>query len=69
MSQRGKGAIPTSSSLRSDDLVCCTFAGNGEVDFNEFLVLMKKQMKNMDPEDELKELFQVFDMNSDGKIR
>ena len=39
------------------------------MDFDEFLVLMKKQMKNMDPEDELKELFQVFDMNSDGKIR
>ena len=39
------------------------------MDFNEFLILMKKQMKNMDPEDELRELFQVFDMNSDGKIR
>ncbi|CAB4013129.1 calmodulin 12 [Paramuricea clavata] len=42
--------------------------GNGEVDFEEFLSLMKKQMKDMDPEAELRELFQVFDMNSDGKI-
>lgn len=43
--------------------------GNGEVDFNEFLTMMKEQMKKMDPEDELRELFQVFDMNSDGLIR
>jgi Ca2+-binding EF-hand superfamily protein len=49
--------------------LCFTSAGNGEVDFEEFLSLMKKQMKDMDPEAELRELFQVFDMNSDGKIR
>ena len=42
--------------------------GNGEVDFEEFLTLMKKQIKNMDPEDELRELFQIYDINSDGLI-
>jgi calmodulin len=45
------------------------FPGNGEVDFEEFLTLMKKQIKHMDPEDELKELFQIYDINSDGLIR
>ena len=54
---------------QSCKLYLLSFIGNGEVDFQEFLTLMKKQMRKIDPEDELKELFQVFDMNSDGKIR
>lgn len=46
-----------------------SLTGNGEVDFEEFLTLMKRQMKNMNPDDELRETFKVFDRNGDGKIR
>ncbi|KAG8261336.1 hypothetical protein J6590_075192 [Homalodisca vitripennis] len=40
--------------------------GNGTIEFNEFLQMMSKKMK--DGEDELKEAFKVFDLNNDGLI-
>jgi calmodulin len=43
--------------------------GNGEVDFEEFLVMMKNQMQNRDADAEMKEAFRVFDRNGDGSIR
>ena len=43
--------------------------GNGEVDFDEFLLMMKKQMQARDSESEMREAFRVFDKNGDGQIR
>ena len=42
------------------------------MDFDEFLLMMKKQMYSQDAnaaEDEMKEAFRVFDRNGDGMIR
>ena len=43
--------------------------GNGEVEFDEFIILMVQQLKkeNM-AEEELVEVFKVFDKNGDGAI-
>jgi len=42
--------------------------GNGTIEFNEFLLMMSKKMKETDKEEELKEAFRVFDRNGDGFI-
>lgn len=42
--------------------------GNGTIEFNEFLQMMSKKMKDGDSEDELREAFRVFDKNNDGLI-
>jgi len=42
--------------------------GNGEIDFTEFLQLMAKRMTDIDPQEELKEAFRVFDVDGDGYI-
>lgn len=42
--------------------------GNGEIDFSEFVQMMKTQMKNRDTNKELMEAFQVFDCNRNGRI-
>nr|CDS30599.1 calmodulin [Hymenolepis microstoma] len=42
--------------------------GNGAIDWNEFLKLMEKKLQDCEPERELKEAFQVFDMDGDGYI-
>ena len=42
-------------------------AGNGSVDFDEFLKMMSNKMSS-NPEIELREVFDVFDTNSDGLI-
>ena len=39
------------------------------MDFNEFLLMMKKQMQARDVETEMREAFRVFDRNGDGHIR
>lgn len=41
--------------------------GDGEIDFEEFLVLMTSHIAN-DPDKELREAFRVFDTNGDGSI-
>lgn len=43
--------------------------GNGEVDFDEFLLMMKKQIQARDVDSEMREAFRVFDRNGDGQIR
>ena len=45
------------------------YLGNGEVDFEEFLLMMKKQMMSRDVDSEMREAFRVFDRNGDGQIR
>jgi len=42
--------------------------GNGTIEFNEFLHMMSKKMKETDKEEELREAFRVFDRNGDGFI-
>ena len=44
-----------------------TIIGNGEIDFPEFLTMMAKKHQ-VDPEQELREAFRVFDKNGDGFI-
>ena len=43
-------------------------SGNGIIDFMEFLHLMANQMKGIDTEEELREMFKVFDMDGNGFI-
>lgn len=42
--------------------------GNGTIDFQEFLTLMARKMKESDTEYELIETFKVFDRDGDGFI-
>jgi len=42
--------------------------GNGEIDFAEFVQMMKTQLQNRDINQELMEAFQVFDCNKNGRI-
>jgi hypothetical protein len=37
------------------------FAGNGTIDFPEFLTMMARKMKDTDSEEEIREAFRVFD--------
>lgn len=42
--------------------------GNGILDFDEFLQMMAKKMKDTDGEEELREAFRVFDKDGNGFI-
>ncbi|KAK2175563.1 hypothetical protein NP493_726g01026 [Ridgeia piscesae] len=42
--------------------------GNGEIDFEEFLGMMTKRMREADSEEEIKEAFVVFDRDGDGYL-
>lgn len=42
--------------------------GNGTIDFDEFLQMMAKKMKDTDSEEELKSAFKVFDRDNTGFI-
>lgn len=42
--------------------------GDGEIDFEEFLILMSTKKKNEDPDKELMDAFKVFDADSSGTI-
>lgn len=42
--------------------------GNGEIDFNEFLVLMASKMRDNDSEEEMIEAFKIFDKDGNGYI-
>lgn len=50
------------------DLNLSSFTGNGEIDFEEFLQMMSKKIKETDTEEEIKDAFRVFDKNGDGMI-
>lgn len=43
-------------------------AGNGTIDFEEFLNMMAKKVKETDSEDELREAFRVFDKDGNGFV-
>ena len=42
------------------------FEGNGTIDFEEFLHMMARKMKDTDSEEELREAFRVFDKDGNG---
>ncbi|CDW91107.1 calmodulin [Stylonychia lemnae] len=42
--------------------------GNKEIDFDEFCALMIKKMKESEPEEELVEVFKIFDQDNNGCI-
>ncbi|CAG9802101.1 unnamed protein product [Chironomus riparius] len=64
---RSLGQRPTETELRNmvNDV---DQNDNGMIEFNEFLQMMSKKMREGDSEDELKEAFKCFDKNNDGLI-
>jgi len=48
--------------------VCNLLAGNGTIDFPEFLTMMARKMKDTDSEEEIREAFRVFDKDGNGFI-
>jgi calmodulin len=42
--------------------------GDNEIDFPEFLILMKSRIGEKDPEKELRDAFRVFDTDNSGSI-
>uniref|UniRef100_A0A4D5R9R9 Calglandulin n=1 Tax=Scolopendra viridis TaxID=118503 RepID=A0A4D5R9R9_SCOVI len=64
---RSLGQRPTENELR-DMVNEVDVDGNGTIEFNEFLQMMSKKMKDSDSEEELREAFRVFDKNGDGFI-
>ncbi|XP_070538780.1 calmodulin [Ptychodera flava] len=64
---RSLGQNPTEAELQ--DMINEVDAdGNGTIDFQEFVVMMAKKMKETDQEEELREAFRVFDKDGDGFI-
>eukprot|EP01125_Pyxidicula_operculata_P022885 TRINITY_DN9658_c0_g1_i1.p1 TRINITY_DN9658_c0_g1~~TRINITY_DN9658_c0_g1_i1.p1 ORF type:complete len:152 (-),score=38.58 TRINITY_DN9658_c0_g1_i1:103-558(-) len=61
------GLNPTEAEL-SDMESEVKASGSDEIDFDKFLHLMNKQIKNEDSVDEILESFKVFDKNSTGEI-
>lgn len=51
----------------SKPLILC-LAGNGTIDFPEFLTMMARKMKDTDSEEEIREAFRVFDKDGNGFI-
>ncbi|KAG7518590.1 Calmodulin [Solea senegalensis] len=64
---RTLGINPTEEALQ--DMINEVDAdGDGTMEFEEFLALMTRKMKDTDTEEEIKEAFRVFDMDGSGFI-
>ncbi|KPM07532.1 calmodulin-like protein 3 [Sarcoptes scabiei] len=64
---RSLGQRPTDAELKNM-VIMVDQDGNGTIEFNEFLHMMSKKMKETDKDTELKQAFRVFDRNGDGFI-
>lgn len=64
---RSLGQRPTETELRNM-VLDVDQNDNGMIEFNEFLQMMSKKMREGDSEDELKEAFKVFDKDNNGVI-
>ncbi|KAL3456177.1 hypothetical protein BJX64DRAFT_271181 [Aspergillus heterothallicus] len=64
---RSLGQNPTDTELQDiiDEL---DVDRTGTIDFDEFLILMSRKVKDSDPEAELREAFAVFDQDKSGTI-
>lgn len=62
---RSLGQNPTESELK-EMINEVDQDGNGFVDFEEFLGMMMKKMKEAGSEDEIREAFDLFDKDRDG---
>ena len=49
-------------------MCCCALPGNGEIDFEEFIQMMAKKMRESDSAEEIREAFKVFDKDGDGYL-
>ena len=64
------GEVPTDEEL-GDMIRALDKNGDGEIDFEEFLAMMKhraEERANQDPEQELRNVFNLFDADSSGFI-
>jgi len=64
---RSLGQNPTEGELR-DMVQEADEDGNGYIDFEEFLAMMARKIKDVDSVDELREAFRIFDRDGDGFI-
>lgn len=61
------GQNPTDAEL-FDMLSEVDLNNNGQIDYNEFLSLMTRKMRDTDTEEELIETFKIFDKDGNGQI-
>jgi len=64
---RSLGQNPTEAELQ-DMINEVDTAGNGQIDFSEFLSMMSRKMQENDTEEEIIEAFKVFDKDGNGFI-
>ena len=64
---RSLGQNPTQAELQ-DIINEADADGNGTIDFNEFLAMMARKLKDVDTEEEIREAFKVFDKDGNGYI-
>ena len=64
---RSLGQNPSESELQ-DMVNEVDLDGNGTIEFDEFLIMMSRQMREGDTEEAVKDAFRVFDKDGDGKI-
>ena len=64
---RSLGQNPTEAELQ-DMINEVDIDGSGSIEFNEFLTMMSKKIKENESSNDIREAFRVFDRNGDGYI-